>query len=122
MISRMISCINCGVAGDMEISGLPPGDHPDKTFKYLGHNPLSGHMHYQCPDCAIVMLVDPLLILGEGDSLRQWMGSMPGTGQGVNNVRKCLSKYLSSPPRRHKPSLFGPHMGRKYAGLSPQVK
>jgi len=40
-----------------------------KVFKHLGHNPYSGHLHYQCPSCRVVLLVPPMDIL-EGKSLR----------------------------------------------------
>src|SRR3989304_4198178 len=58
-----ITCINCGINGEIEVSGLKGDISSTRIFRYLGHNPLSGHMHYQCPACSIVLLVEPQQIL-----------------------------------------------------------
>jgi len=47
----------------------------DIIFKHLGHNPFSGDLHYQCPRCEIVLLVDPMTALGE-ESLKGFPGEM----------------------------------------------
>ncbi len=57
-----ITCINCGVEGVIKTRGLHHLDSPAYTFKRVGRNPVSGHLHYQCPACEIVLLVDPALI------------------------------------------------------------
>ena len=67
-ISNEIQCTFCGLKGELgwpEAEGEP---RAEKVFRHLGHNPFSGHLHYQCPSCAIVLLVDPMDIL-EGRSL-----------------------------------------------------
>jgi hypothetical protein len=38
-------------------------------FQHLGHNPFSGDLHYRCPKYEIVLLVDPIAVLG-GESLK----------------------------------------------------
>ena len=58
-----ITCINCGINGEIEVSGLKGDISSTRIFRYLGHNPLSGHMHYQCPACSIVLLIEPQKIL-----------------------------------------------------------
>ena len=60
-MSKAITCINCGFDGEIEVRGLYKNISLN-VFKYLGRNHLSGHRHYQCPACGIVLLVDPALI------------------------------------------------------------
>jgi hypothetical protein len=56
-------CQECGFEGEIEVPGIN-GVHPSAIqFRHLGHNPFSGNMHYQCPFCRIVLLVDPMTIL-----------------------------------------------------------
>lgn len=64
MFTRDIKCTYCGVSGKIEIPGFD--DFPDDTnvFKHVGHNPYSCHLHYECPECHIVLLVDPIEPLG----------------------------------------------------------
>ncbi len=54
-------CQRCGAEGEIEVQGL----NSDKTliFRHVGHNPYSGHLHYQCYACEIIILVDPLAML-----------------------------------------------------------
>ncbi len=56
-----ITCINCGVEGVIKTRGLHL-DSPAYAFRRVGRNPVSGHLHYQCPACGMVLLVDPALI------------------------------------------------------------
>ncbi len=65
MLTRAIACLNCGNAGEIEVQGLISNEEPSRIFRHRGHNPFSGHMHYQCPACEIVLLVDPLTVLGQ---------------------------------------------------------
>ncbi len=65
MLTRAIACLNCGNEGEIEVQGLVSNAEPSRTFRYRGHNPFSGHMHYQCPACEIILLVDPITVLGE---------------------------------------------------------
>ena len=69
MISAEIQCTYCGLKG--QIGGFIPGalTGHTKIFKHLGHNPFSGHLHYQCPSCSVVLLVPPMDVL-EGKILR----------------------------------------------------
>ena len=60
MPRRAIQCINCGMEGEIEVRGHNNGIARSRIFRHRGHNPFSGHMHYQCPDCGMVMLVDPM--------------------------------------------------------------
>ncbi len=59
-------CSYCGKHGGIDVWGFHGGMRDRELFQYLGHNPLSGHMHFQCPACHIVLLVSPLAILGKG--------------------------------------------------------
>jgi hypothetical protein len=56
-----ITCIYCGVEGILNVHGLDD-DGSLKIFKRVGRNHVSGQLHYQCPVCRIVLLVDPVLI------------------------------------------------------------
>jgi hypothetical protein len=64
MPTRDISCAYCGMRGKIEIWGINDDIRQSEVFKYKGHNPLSGHMHFQCPRCNIVSLINPLSVLG----------------------------------------------------------
>jgi hypothetical protein len=65
MPTRFIHCNYCGQNGEIEICDLEAGVPESKVFKYFGHNPFSGHMHFQCPTCEIILLVHPMAVLGE---------------------------------------------------------
>ncbi len=56
-----ITCINCGVEGVLKVHGLQDSDAL-RVFRRLGRNHVSGHLHYQCPSCKMVLLVDPVLV------------------------------------------------------------
>jgi hypothetical protein len=64
MPTRDISCAYCGMRGKIEIWGINDDISQQELFKYKGHNPMSGHMHFQCPRCTIVSLINPLSVLG----------------------------------------------------------
>jgi len=57
-----ITCTYCGVEGMLNVHGLD-NDESLKVFKRVGRNHVSGHLHYQCPVCKIILLVDPVVIL-----------------------------------------------------------
>ena len=64
-----IKCINCNFVGTLENQGITfdgkTGDMQiSRGFKYKGHNPFSGNMHYQCSRCETIILVDPMDVLG----------------------------------------------------------
>lgn len=64
MPTRDITCMNCGHVGMLDVhyvNDVVPKDH---LFKHFGHNPYSGDLHYQCPACEIMLLVDPPAALG----------------------------------------------------------
>lgn len=56
-----ITCIYCGVKGILKMHGSD-NDKSLKIFKQVGRNHFSGQLHYQCPACKIVLLVDPVLV------------------------------------------------------------
>lgn len=64
MITRDITCLHCGQRGLMDIHD-EKGDADGRLFRHLGHDVFSGNLHYQCPACGIILLVDPMLALGE---------------------------------------------------------
>ena len=64
-MTRVINCLNCGRCGEIEVRGLTDKTPKLCLFRYLGHNPLSGDMHFSCPACDLVLLVDPLAVLGD---------------------------------------------------------
>ena len=59
MASSDIQCAYCGLTGEKE-DFEQPNKRDANIFKYRGWNPFSGHLHYQCPSCAIILLVMPL--------------------------------------------------------------
>ncbi len=64
MMTKAFQCTYCGLRGEIALNGLNEGDNGARVFRHVGHNPYSGHLHYQCPACEIVLLVHPLDILG----------------------------------------------------------
>jgi hypothetical protein len=66
-IMTEITCIYCGVEGILNVHGLD-NDESLNVFKRVGRNHVSGHLHYQCPVCKSVLLVDPVLVR-EGDHI-----------------------------------------------------
>jgi hypothetical protein len=64
MPTRKIVCTYCGKEGKIDVWGLNEGIESSALFRYLGHNPLSGHMHFQCPFCEVVSLISPMSVLG----------------------------------------------------------
>ena len=63
MAAIKIACMNCGIDGEVESYRLLDNAAPERIFRHLGHNPFSGQMHYQCPACKVILLVDPMTIL-----------------------------------------------------------
>jgi hypothetical protein len=81
MISGDIQCAYCGLKGKIEGFASGSDDREANIFKHRGHNPISGHLHYQCPACSIVLLVLPMDIL-EGRFVNGFSG-LPVTGDSV---------------------------------------
>lgn len=77
-----IICRRCGIQGQIEGSGLNRDAPLPNVFKHMGHNPYSGDLHYQCPACGMVLLVDPVAIL---DSLTS---GHPGEAAGETGRRQ----------------------------------
>ncbi len=75
MPTRDIACLNCGYAGMLDIHRESDVVQRDRLFIHLGHNPFSGDLHYRCPKCEIVLLVDPMAALGE-ESLKGFPGEV----------------------------------------------
>lgn len=66
MAPREIQCINCGFEGELGAANyIFHSRNERKIFRHVGHNPYSGHLHYQCPNCKMVLLVPPMDILEE---------------------------------------------------------
>jgi len=65
MSTRDIACLSCGFTGILDVHSERDDVPKDRLFQHLGHNPYSGDLHYQCPACGIVLLVDPMEVLGE---------------------------------------------------------
>jgi hypothetical protein len=63
MMTRTIICQRCGTEGEIKGQGQKSDTPPAHIFRYRGHNPYSGDLHYQCPVCEIVLLVDPMSVL-----------------------------------------------------------
>lgn len=64
-----IQCVNCNFVGILENQGIlfdgKTGDRAiSRCFKYKGHNPFSGILHYECSQCKTILLVDPMDVLG----------------------------------------------------------
>lgn len=68
MMSGDIQCAYCGLTGKIEGFERESDSRHVNIFKHRGHNPFSGHLHYQCPSCSIVQLVLPMDLL-DGKSL-----------------------------------------------------
>jgi hypothetical protein len=65
MFTLNTRCIHCEFEGVLEILGSPYELPGSRIFRYQGHNPSTGYIHYQCPACDIILLVNPADILGE---------------------------------------------------------
>lgn len=48
----------------MAMDSLLTTDSQFPSFCHLGHDPYTGYMHYQCPYCHVLLLVDPMKMLG----------------------------------------------------------
>jgi hypothetical protein len=100
MLSSDIQCAYCGLKGKIEGSLSESDGLEVNVFKHLGHNPFSGHLHYQCPSCSIVQLVLPMDIL-EGKMLGAFSGlDAQGDLLGgiASNVVHRLTDFLIGPP------------------------
>lgn len=62
MFDLDIHCIHCDFRGIMDIPGAQLHVPVSMLFRRLGRNPYSGHLHYQCPACEIVHLINPEMV------------------------------------------------------------
>ena len=93
MLSSDIQCAYCGLKGKIEGSTPATDDREMNIFKHLGHNPFSGHLHYQCPSCSIVQLVLPMDIL-EGKMLGAFSGPDAQGDRGIaSNIVHRLTEF-----------------------------
>lgn len=58
-----ITCLRCGIPGQIEGMGRNGDPEKAQVFRYRGHNPFSGDIHYQCPACGTILPVDPATVL-----------------------------------------------------------
>jgi len=98
MSTRDIVCLNCGYAGMLDIHYERDVVLKDRQFQHLGHNPYSGDLHYRCPACEIVLLVDPMAVLGK-KSLKGFPGKVSGLPSrqrsGYRSGRHGLSRWFN---------------------------
>lgn len=64
-----IKCVHCNFIGilehqDITFDGKSAHRPMSSGFKYKGHNPFSGNLHYECSRCETIILVDPMDVLG----------------------------------------------------------
>jgi len=60
MTTKEIQCDYCGLKGRIDTFH---DDREDSLFKHRGHDPFLGHLYYECPSCARVLIVHPMDIL-----------------------------------------------------------
>ena len=73
MPTRDIVCLNCGFTGLLDIHCDNDITLKHRLFSHLGHDPYSGALHYRCPGCDVILLVDPTAALGE-----EYLEGLPG--------------------------------------------
>jgi hypothetical protein len=62
---RRATCIHCDFEGFLEIQGAGGNPPASRIFRYREHNPFSGHMLYQCPQCHEMLFADPMDVLSK---------------------------------------------------------
>ena len=80
MSTRDIACLHCGCTGMLDVHCVNDVVPKDRVFKHLGHNPFSGHLHYRCPVCKTVLLVEPVAALGKNS-----LNGFPGKRTDLQN-------------------------------------
>ncbi|PKN76978.1 MAG: hypothetical protein CVU52_02410, partial [Deltaproteobacteria bacterium HGW-Deltaproteobacteria-10] len=81
---HFINCEACGCkgkAGNMFIRDKSA----EVVFTHLGHDVYTGNMHYRCPCCAALLLVDPMEMLSST--------SVRGFRQ---KIKRCDRKHISA--------------------------
>ena len=90
MKAMPIICHRCGIEGEIEFQSINRNTPLSRIFRHIGHNPYSGDLHYQCPACEIVLLIDPMTVL-ESFSLEYRKGY---TGNNMMQNRQKTSSRL----------------------------
>jgi len=96
MPGKEIVCAYCGTCGEIDVWGMNTGLVSSVTFQYVGYNPFSGHMHFQCPLCEIVSLVSPFSILGNGTITADIHPSVGNNGRGESFLNETQDIALNS--------------------------
>lgn len=63
MLALNMICMACGCRGPIGSQEVFTDNSRPDCFKYWGHNPFTGSMHYQCPECNSYLNIDPMDIL-----------------------------------------------------------
>lgn len=58
-------CVHCNFEGELELLRAHASISELGMFRYLGQNPLTGYVYYRCPDCDMILRVDPLDVFDE---------------------------------------------------------
>ncbi len=62
MLANFIICQACGCKGRAG-NALSQNQSESPVFRYLGHDPFDGIMHYCCANCSEILRVDPMDML-----------------------------------------------------------
>jgi len=65
MLMLNARCVHCNFEGELELLRAHDRHSELGMFRYLGQNPLTGYVYYRCPDCDMILRVDPLDIFDE---------------------------------------------------------
>ena len=88
-MAMTVTCLRCGIPGQIEGTGRNGEPQTAPVFRYRGHDPFSGDIHYQCPACGIILPLDPVTIL---DSLTSGhSGTAAGESRETPNDRQIRS-------------------------------
>ncbi len=96
MPAKGIVCAYCGTCGEIDVWGVNMGLSSSAMFQYVGHNPFSGHMHFQCPVCGIVSLISPLAVLDGSVGLRPISIFDWKTAQGKSFLNEAQNTAMTS--------------------------
>jgi len=82
MAALNIICMACGCRGSSGSTGtqeVSMDGSKEACFKYLGNDPFTGTIHYQCSECKSYLNVDPMHILKIDPARGQLSLGQPGT-------------------------------------------
>ena len=60
MLAHQIICMACKYQGSFDTQEVSIENARPDCSKYLGHDPFTSAMHYQCPQCYSCVNVDPM--------------------------------------------------------------